>query len=164
MNSERVIPTTFVRRWCSSGGKRSAWRETPLDLKFQAVDSTDVDLAKLRGKVVLVDFWATWCGPCRMEIPKVVATYNELHKDGFEVIGISLDQNRERLANFTKQAGMAWPQYFDGKGWENEISRRYGIQSIPTMWLVDKKGFVRFTDVGSRGDNLTVQVKKLLAE
>jgi ankyrin repeat protein/thiol-disulfide isomerase/thioredoxin len=136
--------------------------ETPLELKFHAVDGADIDLAKLRGKVVLVDFWATWCGPCRMEIPKVVATYNQLHKDGFEVIGISLDQNKEQLTNFTKQAGMAWPQYFDGKGWENEISSRYGIQSIPTMWLVNKKGFVRPTEV--EGDNLAAQVKKLLTQ
>ncbi len=135
--------------------------ESPLDLKFQAVDGTDVDLAKLRGKVVLVDFWATWCGPCRGEVPHVVAAYNQLHKDGFEVIGVSLDQSKEQLVNFTKQAGMVWPQYFDGKGWENEIGHRYGIQSIPAMWLVDKKGFVRPIEV--HGDGLAAQVKTLLA-
>jgi thiol-disulfide isomerase/thioredoxin len=133
-----------------------------MDLKFTAVDSTDVDVAKLRGKVILVDFWATWCGPCRGEIPHVVAAYNQLHTKGFEVVGISLDQNKEQLTNFTKQAGMAWPQYFDGKGWENEISSRYGIQSIPTAWLIDKKGFVRSTNAPV--DTLVGQVKALLAE
>ena len=134
----------------------------PLDLKFDAVDGTKVDLAKLRGKVVLVDFWATWCGPCRMEIPNVVATYKKLHDRGFEIVGISLDQNKEQMMKFTAAAGMTWPEYFDGKSWQNEISTRYGISSIPTAWLVDKKGFVRSTE--ARGPDLAEQVKKLLAE
>jgi len=134
----------------------------PLDLKFKAVDGTDVDLAKLRGKVVLVDFWATWCGPCRMEVPNVVAAYNELHKAGFEIVGISLDQSKQNLLAYTKQAGMTWPQYFDGNGWANDISSRYGINSIPTAWLVDKKGLVRTTQ--ARGADLATQVRALLAE
>ena len=136
--------------------------KNPLDLKFQAVDGAQVDFAKLRGKVVLLDFWATWCGPCRMEIPNVVAAYNQFHKDGFEIVGVSLDQDKERLLNYTKQAGMTWPEYFDGKGWANEVSTRYGINSIPAAWLVDKKGFVRTT--GVRGADLAQQVKMLLAE
>jgi thiol-disulfide isomerase/thioredoxin len=136
--------------------------EQPLDLKFKAVDGTDVDMAKLRGKVVLVDFWATWCSPCRREVPNVVAAYNQLHKAGFEIVGISLDQSQESLLAFTKQAGMTWPQYFDGKKWDNDISTRYGIHSIPTAWLVDKKGLVRTTQ--ARGPDLADQVKALLAE
>ena len=134
----------------------------PLNLKFKAVDGSEVDFAKLRGKVVLVDFWATWCGPCRLEIPNVVATHNQLHKDGFEIVGISLDRDKAKLLAYTKTASMTWPQYFDGKMWENEISTRYGIHAIPAMWLVDKKGFVRSTD--ARGSALGEQVKKLLAE
>ncbi len=134
----------------------------PIELKFQAVDGAQVDFAKLRGKVVLLDFWATWCGPCRVEIPNVVAAYNQFHKDGFEIVGVSLDQDKERLLNYTKQAGMTWPEYFDGKGWANEVSTRYGINSIPAAWLVDKKGFVRTT--GVRGADLAQQVKMLLAE
>lgn len=135
---------------------------TPLELKFKAVDGTDVDSTKFRGKVVLIDFWATWCVPCRAEIPNLVATYNELHKDGFEIIGISLDSDKERLVNVTKEAGLTWPQYFDGKGWENGISSRYGIRSIPTSWLMDKKGIVRFRDL--QGETLAAQIKRLLVE
>jgi len=133
----------------------------PLDLKFTALDGKEVDLAKLRGKVVLVDFWATWCGPCRMEIPNVVNTYKKLHDKGFDIVGISLDSDKTKLLDYTKQAGMTWPQYFDGKVWENKLSSTYGVQGIPTMWLVDKKGFVRTTE--ARAD-LEGQVTKLLAE
>jgi thiol-disulfide isomerase/thioredoxin len=136
--------------------------KAPLDLKFKAVDGTDVDIARLRGKVVLVDFWATWCGPCRMEMPNVVAAYNQLHQAGFEIVGISLDQSKEKLLGYTQQAGMTWPEYFDGKGWANDISSRYGVNAIPAAWLVDKKGIVRTTQ--ARGANLADQVKALLAE
>jgi peroxiredoxin len=97
-----------------------------------------------------------------MEIPNVVAAYNQLHTNGFEIVGVSLDQNKDQLVNFTKQVGMPWPQYFDGKGWANEVSSRYGINSIPTAWLVDKKGMVRSTE--ARGPDLAQHVKMLLAE
>jgi thiol-disulfide isomerase/thioredoxin len=137
-------------------------KKKPIDLKFTAVDGREVDTGKLRGKVVLVDFWATWCPPCRGEMPNVVAAYQKYHDKGFEIVGISLDRDKERLLAFTKEKGMAWPQYFDGKQWENEISRRFEIQSIPTAWLLDKTGKVRGVDV--RGAQLAKQVEKLLAE
>jgi thiol-disulfide isomerase/thioredoxin len=136
-------------------------KSAPLDLKFTALDGAEVDLAKMRGKVVLIDFWATWCGPCVKEIPNVVEAYEELHPKGFEVIGISLDQDKAKLEAFIKEKGMAWPQYFDGKGWQNEISSRFGIQSIPAMWLVDKKGMLVSTNARA---NLEDEVEKLLAE
>ena len=134
-------------------------KSKPMDLKFAAVDGTTIDLAKLRGKVVLVDFWATWCPPCREEVPNVVATYKKYHDQGFEVLGISLDQDKDALLSFTKENGMVWPQYFDGKGWDNTISKSFGIDSIPAMWLVGKDGKVVTTD--ARGD-LDGQVATLL--
>ncbi len=133
----------------------------PLELKFTAVDGKEFDLAKLRGKVVLVDFWATWCGPCRMEIPHVVNTYKKLHEKGFEIVGISLDSSKDKLVAYTKEKEMTWPQYFDGLTWNNKISSTYGIAGIPTMWLVDKKGFVRNTQARADLEN---QVTKLLTE
>ncbi|WP_395748026.1 TlpA family protein disulfide reductase [Prosthecobacter sp.] len=142
--------------------KASAELKTkPLDLKFTGVDGREVDVSKLQGKVVLIDFWATWCGPCVAELPNVLKAYKELHPKGFEIVGISLDSDKSKLEAFVKEKGMEWPQYFDGKGWQNEISSKYGINSIPAMWLLNKKGMVVSTN--ARGD-LETKVTKLLAE
>lgn len=136
-------------------------KNKPLEMKFTAVDGREVDLSKLQGKVVLIDFWATWCGPCVAELPNVLKAYKELHPKGFEIVGISLDQDKAELESFVKERGMEWPQYFDGKGWQNDISTKYGISSIPAMWLVNKKGMVVSTN--ARG-GLEENVAKLLAE
>ena len=124
------------------------------------MDGRAVDLAKLRGKVVLVDFWATWCPPCRGETPNVVATYQKYHDKGFEIVGISLDQDKAALKKYVADNKMPWPQYFDGKGWDSAIGTRFGIDSIPAMWLIGKDGVVATQD--GRQD-LDGQVSKLLA-
>ena len=133
----------------------------PLVLKFTALDGREIETAKLKGKVVLIDFWATWCGPCVAEIPKVKAAYEKLHPKGFEIVGISFDQKKEALTEFIEKEQMRWPQYFDGEGWRNKFGQEFGIESIPTMWLVDKKGILR--DQNARGE-LEEKAGKLLAE
>jgi thiol-disulfide isomerase/thioredoxin len=133
----------------------------PLDLKFTAIDGAEIDFGKLRGKVVLLDFWATWCGPCVGEVPHVVEAYKKMHDKGFEIVGISLDNDKQALLDFTKQKGMTWPQFFDGKGWRNEVSSKFGINSIPAMWLINKKGMIVSTNAR---DDLAGKVEKLLGE
>ena len=132
-----------------------------LDIHFIALDGREVDLAKLTGKVVLVDFWSTTCGPCIAEMPTVKAVYEKLHGRGFEVVAISLDDKETALRRFIKEKELPWPQHFDGKGWENQFAVRYGIFSIPTMWLVDKRGNLRDTNVRL---DLERRVISLLAE
>jgi len=133
----------------------------PLDIKFTAMDGRAVDLAAMKGKVVLVDFWATWCGPCVAELPNLKAAYDKLHSKGFEIVGISFDDDKAKLEGFVKENAMAWPQFFDGLGWKNQFGQKYAITGIPAMWLVDKKG--NLVDMNARGD-LDAKVEKLLAE
>ena len=133
---------------------------TKPQIKFKAVDGNEVDISKMQGKVVLIDFWATWCGPCMGELPNVLDVYKKYHDKGFEIVGISFDRDIESLQKVTKERGMTWPQYFDGKMWDNDFSAYYGIQGIPTVWLVDKEGKV--VDTEARGSELGDKVKKLL--
>lgn len=133
----------------------------PLDIRFTALDGREVDLAALKGSVVLVEFWSTDCPPCVGEMPGIKTVFEKYHDKGFEIVGISLDDKEGVLRRFIREKGLAWPQHFDGKGWENRFALQYGIFGIPTMWLADRSGKLRFTE--TRG-NFEVLVGMLLAE
>ncbi len=133
-----------------------------MDLNFTAMDGTKVNLAEMTDKVVLVDFWATWCGPCIAEMPNVIKTYDAHKEKGFEVIGISLDQDKAALEKYVADNKMAWPQYYDGKGWENEIAQQYSIGQIPATFLIGKEGKIIATNL--RGEALEKAVEEALAE
>jgi thiol-disulfide isomerase/thioredoxin len=115
-----------------------------------------------KGKVVMLDFWATWCGPCRQELPNVIATYKKHHDEGFEIIGISLDSERDKLDAFLKdQDGMTWPQYYDGQGWNNKLAAQFGVEAIPFALLIGRDGKIIGKDL--RGEELEAAVTKALA-
>ncbi len=124
------------------------------------LDGKPISIAAYKGKVVLVDFWATWCGPCVAELPTVLKAYEKYHDKGFEIIGISLDSDKEKLTSFIKQKNMPWQQFFDGKGWQNKLAGQYGINSIPATYLLDKDG--KIIAKGLRGEALDTAVAKAL--
>lgn len=121
-----------------------------------------LSIAKYKGKIVLIDFWATWCPPCVGELPNVIAAYKKYHDKGFEIIGISLDKDEAALKSFIAAKGITWQQYFDGKGWESKLGQQYGIQSIPATFLLDREGKVIAKDL--RGSALEAELEKQLGK
>lgn len=132
------------------------------DFDVKDLDGKPLSVAGYKGKVVMVDFWATWCGPCVGEVPNVVKTYEKYHDKGFEIIGISLDAegDKDKLISFTKDHKMPWRQYYDGLHWQNKLAVKYGIRSIPATFLLDGEGKIIARDV--RGPDLEPAVAKAL--
>ncbi|MBM3335016.1 TlpA family protein disulfide reductase [Candidatus Sumerlaeota bacterium] len=124
------------------------------------LDGKEIKLSDYKGKVVMVDFWASWCGPCISEMPNVVSAYKKYHSKGFEIIGVSADKSKDDMLAAMKKFGMTWRQYFDGLGWENKAFRRYGITSIPSMHLIGPDGKIVASRL--RGNRLGQQLEKLL--
>ncbi len=128
------------------------------EFKQNDVNGKLFSLASLRGKYVLIDFWASWCGPCRAENPNVVKTYNKFKDKNFTVLGVSLDQDKPRWLEAIKKDGLSWTHVSDLKYWNNEVAVQFGIQSIPANFLIDPNGVIIGRDL--RGDDL---VKALTA-
>lgn len=118
-----------------------------------------LSLASLKGKVVLVDFWASWCGPCRKENPNLVKAYAKYHDKGFEIIGVSLDDKKESWLKAIDADKLVWLHASDLKGWKSDLAKEYGIRSIPTSFLVDADGKIIAKDL--RGDALDKKLETL---
>ncbi|MBN2070829.1 MAG: redoxin domain-containing protein [Candidatus Krumholzibacteriota bacterium] len=133
-----------------------------IDFSVTAADGKKLDLQQYRGKVVLIDFWASWCAPCRAEMPTVKKVYSENKGKGFDIIGISMDDSREKFDSYVKEQQIEWRQVFDGKGWQAELGLKYAVGSIPSTFLVDRAGVIRYKNL--RGNELGEAVAELLAE
>jgi len=132
------------------------------DFNVKDVNGKPLSLASYKGKVVLVEFWATWCVPCRMELPYVLQAYQKFHAMGFEIIGVSLDDNPPMLTRFIQANGLTWPQYNDGKKFDNKLAVKYGIEGVPANFLLDDNGKIIGTDL--RGEELEQAVAGALAK
>lgn len=130
-------------------------------MQFKSTTGQTVDLQDLRGKLVLVDFWATWCGPCMAEAEHMVQVNRQYGPKGLVLIGISLDSNRGALNNVVKQKGFIWPQQFDGQGWNNRFAKEWGVRGIPRTFLIGPDGAVLWVGHPARMD---AAIEKAFAE
>ncbi len=147
----------------SYGGRPDALvGKKAIDFNGKDLNGNDLSLEKYRGNVILLDFWAVWCKPCIAEMPNVKQVYEKYKDDNFQIIGISLDESRDKLVGYLEKEEITWPQFFDGNGWKNQVAEIYGIRAIPQMYLIDGEGVVRKSDV--RGHALEPAVAELIQE
>lgn len=159
--SKRIIPNQPPPKTKKSSKNNtfSVGDKVP-DIVMNNPEGETLKLSDLIGKVVLIDFWASWCGPCRRENPNVVHAYETYHSKGFEVFSVSLDSNKDKWVKAIEKDGLVWPYHVsDLKGWKNEASRAYGISSIPHTILIGRDGVVIRTNL--RGVALENELEKL---
>lgn len=130
------------------------------DFSQEDMNGKQVKLSSFRGKYVLVDFWASWCGPCRAENPNVVKAFNRFKDKNFTIVGVSLDNNRDRWVAAVKQDNLQWTQLSDLKGWSNEVAQQYNVRAIPANFLIDPQG--RIIGRNLRGSDLEAKLEKVL--
>jgi thiol-disulfide isomerase/thioredoxin len=130
------------------------------DFSAKSPEGKDISLKSSLGKLTLIDFWASWCGPCRKENPNVVALYKEFHSKGLNIVGVSLDEKADKWNDAIAKDQLTWVHISNLKGWEDPIAKRYFVDGIPATFLLDEKGVVLARDL--RGDELRAKVASIL--
>ena len=130
------------------------------EISLPTPNGKEIALSSLKGKLVLIDFWASWCGPCRKEMPNVIKIYSKFKNKGFEIYGVSLDQDKEKWMEAITKDGINWPQVSDLKYWDNVAARIYNVQGIPYTVLIDKDGKIIAKNL--RGQELEKKIAEVL--
>ncbi len=142
--------------------KKTAIGSVAPDIELPTPDGKTMKISDLRGKYVLLDFWASWCGPCRRENPNVVRVYQKYKDKGFEILGISLDKSKDKWLQAIQSDGLIWYHISDLKGWQSEAAKLYGVNSIPSTFLLDKEGKIIARNL--RGPALEQKLKQIFGE
>ncbi|NJK84446.1 MAG: TlpA family protein disulfide reductase, partial [Saprospiraceae bacterium] len=132
------------------------------DFGQQTPEGNTVQLSDLKGQVVLIDFWASWCGPCRQENPNVVRMYNKYKDKGFEILGVSLDRTKDAWLRAIEADKLTWQHVSDLRGWTNEVAQLYGVTSIPHTVLVDAEGKIIARNL--RGATLEAKLESIFGK
>jgi peroxiredoxin len=136
--------------------------QTAVDLSLPDLNGKLVSLSELKGKVVLIDFWASWCGPCRHNNPRLVKLYNKYHEKGLEIYSVSLDEDMVDWKKAVHRDRLIWIQVIDDKGWQATSASAYGVDMIPSSFLIDKQGVIR--TMNAEGAELESSVRDLLKD
>lgn len=164
--AQKLLQTDKAERKGALEGLASTSSSSPnfvgqvaMDFNVTDLNGQPLSIAQFRGKVVLLDFWATWCPPCIAEMPNVKQTYAKYKNKNFEIIGISLDRAKSALTSYLEKEGITWPQYYDNGG---RIANMYQVRAIPSTFLIDAEGVIRMTNL--RGNALESGVAQLVQE
>lgn len=133
----------------------------PLSIQYTSIKGEEIDTARMKGKVVAIFFWASWCGPCKSARPKFQEVYEKYHDQGLEMVSVSLDRTTQRrqLDRYIEESGFIWPISFNGKSWDNPLAVKFGVGSTPTIYLIDREGNLAYTDART---DFETKVKELI--